>query len=841
MFFNPKLLLLKLVLLLLFPAMAIATNPQPAQASGACTHDAIIIGARGSGEGQNEGQPGFEGFGIEASVAAVQAYSDLVSAGYSVHVESVQYPAYGINISWDIFENYFASYFPSMEQGAGELDTMLQSFRTHCPNGGPPVLLFGWSQGAHLIRTMVRWYENPSILDGQIAAVVGIADPLFRNDDVGVKAGTWAYGDGLYFIEEDEPFPDAFANDLYQVCNFNDLVCDGSLGDGHANYTNETLQNAGTWAAARAIDQLMVQSPPGGQPDPGPGTGGFYLPYPNGVSHTVTQAPGDGSHECPGNSCEAIDFAMSLNDPVLASENGTVRQFSTNANHSSGMGRFVMLEHANGLCTVYGHLNSLSSAVTDGDGQISRGQTVGFAGDTGYSFGVHLHFALLNCSSWQSVNVDFVEASNPQQWSSYTSQNSVPDSDGDGIVDPDDECPNEYGTLSNGCALAPGAGRESAESAINNADDVVHLFATAQDGDPYLVWRNPNNWASQWAHPGGMDAPNGVDLIGTPVSVQSSWNATHTFAVGDDGNVYFIWRNSSGIWTTAGWVKPGGQSAPNGITFTGELAASLDNHGTMWLFATADNGNIYALRRDSNGWSNWHLPGGNVRPSGVDLVGTPTAILNSDGVMHVFARGNDGNIYFLWRNGGGSWTSSGWILPAGEAAPPGVDFVEGPVSVVNSWGTTQTFVIGDDGNVYFLWRNSSGSWTTNEWRLPGGNASPAGVNFTDGLSAVMNHDLVVHVFATGDDGNVYILWRNPNRWASEWGFPGGFAAPSGVDFIGKPISVQTSWDATLTFVFGDDGNIYKLFRTWNGLWGDTGWVKPNGINAVGLTLNPWAS
>ena len=52
-------------------------------------------------------------------------------------------------------------------------------------------------------------------------------------------------------------------------------------------------------------------------------------------------------------------------------------------------GYYVIVDHGNGLKTLYAHLRSISVSVGQ---QVSQGQTLGPSGTTGYSTGVHLHF-----------------------------------------------------------------------------------------------------------------------------------------------------------------------------------------------------------------------------------------------------------------------------------------------------------------------------------------------------------------------------------------------------------------------------------------------------------------
>ena len=73
--------------------------------------------------------------------------------------------------------------------------------------------------------------------------------------------------------------------------------------------------------------------------------------------------------------------------PVVAAESGTV----TFAGWYGSGGYTVIINHGNGLSTLYCHMQSGSLAVRTGQ-RVSRGQTVGKIGDTGYVTGPHLHF-----------------------------------------------------------------------------------------------------------------------------------------------------------------------------------------------------------------------------------------------------------------------------------------------------------------------------------------------------------------------------------------------------------------------------------------------------------------
>jgi murein DD-endopeptidase MepM/ murein hydrolase activator NlpD len=81
-----------------------------------------------------------------------------------------------------------------------------------------------------------------------------------------------------------------------------------------------------------------------------------------------------------------IDIAGPENHPVLAADDGQVVETGSG---SSGYGNYVVLGHAGGVTTLYGHLNQI--LVRQGD-HVSQGDAIGLEGSTGYSTGPHVHF-----------------------------------------------------------------------------------------------------------------------------------------------------------------------------------------------------------------------------------------------------------------------------------------------------------------------------------------------------------------------------------------------------------------------------------------------------------------
>lgn len=79
-----------------------------------------------------------------------------------------------------------------------------------------------------------------------------------------------------------------------------------------------------------------------------------------------------------------LDIAASTGTPIGAAASGTV----TFSGRKGSYGNMIVITHANGVQTYYGHCNSLYvSAGT----QVSQGQTIASVGSTGNSTGPHLH------------------------------------------------------------------------------------------------------------------------------------------------------------------------------------------------------------------------------------------------------------------------------------------------------------------------------------------------------------------------------------------------------------------------------------------------------------------
>lgn len=119
-------------------------------------------------------------------------------------------------------------------------------------------------------------------------------------------------------------------------------------------------------------------------PTPSPDPGGApSMIWPIGDRFLVSttfryQRPGESPHK-------GIDIPAPNGTAIKAAAAGTV---VTAAKHSS-YGNYVIVSHGSGYATLYAHCSKLYVSVGE---TVSQGETIAAVGNTGYSFGNHLHF-----------------------------------------------------------------------------------------------------------------------------------------------------------------------------------------------------------------------------------------------------------------------------------------------------------------------------------------------------------------------------------------------------------------------------------------------------------------
>lgn len=113
----------------------------------------------------------------------------------------------------------------------------------------------------------------------------------------------------------------------------------------------------------------------------------------------ITQHYGHNGHT-------GVDIGATSDRKVYANADGVVEQVQTgygNKKGSTGMasyGNMILIKHPNGMKTRYAHLQSVN--VKKGQ-SVKAGQQIGVQGNTGNSYGTHLHYEVYN-SAGKRIN-----------------------------------------------------------------------------------------------------------------------------------------------------------------------------------------------------------------------------------------------------------------------------------------------------------------------------------------------------------------------------------------------------------------------------------------------------
>lgn len=118
------------------------------------------------------------------------------------------------------------------------------------------------------------------------------------------------------------------------------------------------------------------------------GSGGWCRPHGGGKSSGY----GPRSVQCGSQGCSSsfhygTDFANGCGSAIYAAQSGTVDY----AGGNGGYGNYIRIQHGGGIGTGYAHIRNGGILVRSGQ-WVRSGQVIAYAGNTGRSFGCHLHF-----------------------------------------------------------------------------------------------------------------------------------------------------------------------------------------------------------------------------------------------------------------------------------------------------------------------------------------------------------------------------------------------------------------------------------------------------------------
>jgi len=144
--------------------------------------------------------------------------------------------------------------------------------------------------------------------------------------------------------------------------------------------------------------ELRLDSIPG-DPSAKPEDVVYLLPLQQRASR-VDQGQGGSFSHVDAQNRYAVDFAAAEGTPVLAAREGVVMQIESdfdkaglNREKYGGRANFVRILHDDGSMALYAHLKTEGVLVRAGQ-RVRSGQPIGLSGNTGFTTGPHLHFAV---------------------------------------------------------------------------------------------------------------------------------------------------------------------------------------------------------------------------------------------------------------------------------------------------------------------------------------------------------------------------------------------------------------------------------------------------------------
>ena len=355
------------------------------------------------------------------------------------------------------------------------------------------------------------------------------------------------------------------------------------------------------------------------------------------------------------------------------------------------------------------------------------------------------------------------------------------DTDGDGVIDTEDDCPTVFGLASNnGCPLPV---ENLMGSSVVSHDDTFNIFARGINDEFYAKTWEDSSWNNL------ERIQNGSVFESSPMAV-SYGSEINLVGRGINNEYYHSIKNSSG-WTGFNRIKAGDLFEGDPVTVT---------YGAhMYLFGRGINQEYYVKLWDGNSWSTKsRFAPGSVFESDPSVV-----VFNNE--LHVIGRGINDEFYHNKVSNSSGWTGFSRINA-------GAVFEGDPVTVEHN-GSINLFGRGIDQRYYkYTWNGSS--WSSIHPIAPGAifESDPSVVSF--------NNDL--YIYGRGIDRKIY-----ENILPANGPWRGFLKVRNGAVFEGDPVVVQYAGGLHLV-ARGIDHRLYKLTRTAGG-WTGFENIQPGGI------------
>lgn len=298
------------------------------------------------------------------------------------------------------------------------LDVFLSSEVSNLPQLISPAHILGVDEAVKLLQKGTLEEKKYAVQEGDVLGGIAIAHNLSTKELLSLNPGVTE--DSLIKIGQElnvtalKPFLDVVIQEAHvtkeSIPFKNEIKEDSGMFKGDKKVVQEgkegekvvssTVQKVNGQVVKRDITEEKITKEPtnqivvrGTKVIPSRGTGQLAWPAVGGYVSSKLGYRWGQMHK-------GIDIARPSNRTIKAADNGTV----VSAGWDGGYGNKVVVNHNNGMRTVYAHLSSISVRV----GQtVSQGQKLGDMGSTGNSTGVHLHFEVYKNGKLQNP-LDFL-------------------------------------------------------------------------------------------------------------------------------------------------------------------------------------------------------------------------------------------------------------------------------------------------------------------------------------------------------------------------------------------------------------------------------------------------
>jgi galactan endo-1,6-beta-galactosidase len=333
-------------------------------------------------------------------------------------------------------------------------------------------------------------------------------------------------------------------------------------------------------------------------------------------------------------------------------------------------------------------------------------------------------------------------------------------------------------------------------------------------------------------------------------------NHVDLFALGFDNKVYATFWDTSGGWSASGWLPIHPERVFDHQTQQLTALARTPDH--VDLFAIGFDEKVYTTFWDtSGGWSSSGWLSIHPEASFDHKSQRVTALSRNPNHADLFAIGFDDQVYTTFWDTSGGWSPVGWRpIPFGAAAAvdPVTHQIRPPASFDH---TTQEvtalartpdhvdlFAIGSDNRVYTTFWDTSGGWSPSGWFAihPEASFDHKSQRVT-ALSRNPNH---VDLFAIGFDDKVYTtFWDASGGWSPS----GWFAIHPEASFdheSQRVTALSRNPNYVDLFVIGFNDHVYTTFWGASGGWSPSGWfaIHPEALfdhksqRVTALSRNP---